>query len=424
MHAFARTEDDAEELAEFLTDIDRVEPVVVISTHHDAPMLDPDEVARRLGVEVRVITGADATRTLSGALPPGAGVYGECVRVYPGGADWLDRPYASQFISAAKASHLSSARVYSELEGFLWNTQRVMVETPALGSRVDAATKARLQAVARRVAEDRVARASVLPVPDDAPVAFTGQVWDTVSPAEAPPERADDGQEELRRLLHAAQAAEVRLRDQLQRQSMINQRLAREVSQLRRRAGVVGPSAGEELESMARAVHAAQSEAARWKEKERERREETRQLRLEVRRLQQDSGAPGPSEAARLRAEVHAAWERRLPEADKPHRPLAGYRFGPRFMDSVWALDGLDRDKLADVMMEVLTGLADALPGRAMHQYHAGEGGAEAVQHSELGHLWRANLQTNAASARRLHFYRGPGGVVTFVSVRVHDDAV
>lgn len=36
--------------------------------------------------------------------------------------------------------------------------------------------------------------------------------------------------------------------------------------------------------------------------------------------------------------------------------------------------------------------------------------------------LWRAHLQTNTASARRLHFWRLPGGEVELWHVGTHDE--
>ena len=57
------------------------------------------------------------------------------------------------------------------------------------------------------------------------------------------------------------------------------------------------------------------------------------------------------------------------------------------------------------IAVEVLTGIADSMPGREMHRLRAGSKGSAANwEHPEYGSAWRVSLQVKAASARRLHF--------------------
>jgi hypothetical protein len=73
--------------------------------------------------------------------------------------------------------------------------------------------------------------------------------------------------------------------------------------------------------------------------------------------------------------------------------------------------------------VEVLTGLAETMPGRDMHRLRgSAKGDFGYVEHAEYGTVWRVALQIGTASARRLHFWRGTDGKVMFAAVGVHDD--
>jgi len=74
------------------------------------------------------------------------------------------------------------------------------------------------------------------------------------------------------------------------------------------------------------------------------------------------------------------------------------------------------------VIVEVLTGLADTMPGRGLHRLRDGTGSGAPITDPTLGTAWRANIQTNTASARRLPFWRAAAGRVTLAKIGVHDD--
>jgi len=124
------------------------------------------------------------------------------------------------------------------------------------------------------------------------------------------------------------------------------------------------------------------------------------------------------------RHEVYLAWVDRIPATDKAVRALpAGWRVGPQFLDSLDDLEGVSREKVAAVVVEVLTGLAKDLPGRDLHRLRTGEGGNAPVATREDGATcWRAALQRETASARRLHYWEIPGGAVELSRVVAHDD--
>ena len=126
---------------------------------------------------------------------------------------------------------------------------------------------------------------------------------------------------------------------------------------------------------------------------------------------------------AQFRHEVYMQWITRVPAAQKESLPLADYGFGPDFLDSVNTVQGVDRTKIVSVAMEILTGLADSMPGREMHRMRT-TASIPGRDHPVYGTFWRVSLQVKTASARRLHFWRGEGGRITFANVGVHDDAL
>jgi hypothetical protein len=121
--------------------------------------------------------------------------------------------------------------------------------------------------------------------------------------------------------------------------------------------------------------------------------------------------------------EIDLAWARRVPAADKPNRPLAGWSYGPEFFETLHTLEGIDRSKVVDVIVEVLTGLDTELSARGLHQLRSGDGGDDAPRVGPHGETyWRVALQQGTPGARRLHYSRAPDGFITLFSVRHHDD--
>lgn len=124
------------------------------------------------------------------------------------------------------------------------------------------------------------------------------------------------------------------------------------------------------------------------------------------------------------RHEVYLAWVERIPASDKALRPLPEkWLVGPRFLDSLSGLEGVSREKVAAVVVEVLTGLAKDLPGRDLHRLRTGvAGNSPAVTREDGAVAWRAALQRETPSARRLHYWELPGGLVELSRVVAHDD--
>ncbi|GGU09477.1 hypothetical protein [Nocardioides albus] len=156
---------------------------------------------------------------------------------------------------------------------------------------------------------------------------------------------------------------------------------------------------------------------------------ELARMRSQLRRAKQRTAPPEvapPVFADRERGFRHlveAAWARRIPVGEQPTRPLPGFAIGEKFLDSVDALEGIATDKIADVVMEVLTGLAEQSTGRELHQLRTSVGGNSAPQSRPDGAVcYRVSMQIHTPSARRLHFWKCPDGTIELSRVVVHDD--
>lgn len=86
-------------------------------------------------------------------------------------------------------------------------------------------------------------------------------------------------------------------------------------------------------------------------------------------------------------------------------------------------VDRVDPRKVADVVFEVLTGLAKDLPGRELHRLRERHGTSPyLVRPADGATAWRVALQVNSPGARRLHLWVLPGGRIDLSRVGVHND--
>jgi hypothetical protein len=132
--------------------------------------------------------------------------------------------------------------------------------------------------------------------------------------------------------------------------------------------------------------------------------------------------APETPEQAFERA-IRESWIDRLEEGDRKTHPLVAFTVRESLIDSI-ARTGADRQKAVDAAMEVACGLAKAIEGRRLHRLRTSTGGNAAYRRrrADGATAWRCNIQTNASSARRLHYWVLLGGTIEFVSVALHDD--
>jgi len=120
---------------------------------------------------------------------------------------------------------------------------------------------------------------------------------------------------------------------------------------------------------------------------------------------------------------VLTQWATRTLPSEQHDRPLTEFLIGPRFLESLERLEGIRAEKVADVVFEIVTGLASRLPSREVHHLRAGSGGDDPVRVRDDGAVaWRASLQVNAPSARRIHYWVLPSGQIELARVATHDD--
>lgn len=120
---------------------------------------------------------------------------------------------------------------------------------------------------------------------------------------------------------------------------------------------------------------------------------------------------------------VLTAWATRTEPGEQAEHPLPDYHLGDDFLDSLDRLEGISEAKVADVVFEILTGLAAQMPSRELHRLRTGNGGDDPARTRDDGAVaWRVSLQVKTPSARRLHFWVLPDGTHEFAKVGVHDD--
>lgn len=152
-------------------------------------------------------------------------------------------------------------------------------------------------------------------------------------------------------------------------------------------------------------------------------------LREAVRRKSR-SGVAAPddsrlfeSDKDQLSFEINQAWARMTQPAEKGVRPLKRWSFSSDFFDTLREVEGVSRGKVVEVIVHVLTGMDAELASRERHQLRTGKGGDDPPVVRKGGEpCWRVSLQSNAPSARRLHYWSCSDGSIELSGIRVHDD--
>lgn len=120
---------------------------------------------------------------------------------------------------------------------------------------------------------------------------------------------------------------------------------------------------------------------------------------------------------------VTTQWALRIQVGEQRSMPLHDYTIGPEFLESLRRLQGITPEKVADVVVEIVTGLALTIDSRDLHVLREGHGPSEkAVTRADGATCWRASLQVGTPAARRLHYWVLTGGGIELSRVTVHDD--
>ena len=143
------------------------------------------------------------------------------------------------------------------------------------------------------------------------------------------------------------------------------------------------------------------------------------------RALAADSDGLFATAGERLRHDVYLAWAKNVPASEKARRALpSDWTAGPGFAASLYGFTepGVVA-KALKATVEVLTGAAERNAAREVHALRANSGGdAAQMVRKDGAKCFRAAIEQNVASARRLHFWRLPDGSVELSRVVVHDD--
>jgi hypothetical protein len=123
-----------------------------------------------------------------------------------------------------------------------------------------------------------------------------------------------------------------------------------------------------------------------------------------------------------IRYAVHTTWASRIPAGDKALLRVPGYDIGEDFAGSLDKLDESQIAKTFKCVVDVLTDLSRQMPARRVHPLRANVGPDSAVTRLDGAVCYRASLEAQTASARRLHYWKLPSGRIELSRVVTHDD--
>lgn len=131
-----------------------------------------------------------------------------------------------------------------------------------------------------------------------------------------------------------------------------------------------------------------------------------------------------PTAEDAVRHGIYMAWVSRIPASAKAERPLPDYVVGDEFADTLALFDAGQQAKAFRACVDVLTGMAKDVTGRRLHALRAGDGGddPQRTRTADGAVGFRVNVETNTASARRLHFWKRTDGTIELARVVLHDD--
>lgn len=123
-------------------------------------------------------------------------------------------------------------------------------------------------------------------------------------------------------------------------------------------------------------------------------------------RLRKAGNSKAPAESANapqfadheqgFRYRVLTRWATRTLPSEQTQRPLPDYVIGPEFLESLGELQGITEEKVADVVFEIVTGLAPQIASRQVHPLRTGTGGDDPFRIRDDGaRAYRASLQVD-----------------------------
>ncbi len=250
------------------------------------------------------------------------------------------------------------------------------------------------------------------PVPDIAPRRPTP--LDLARKSAAPAPRSPQAGRPAGVPAAASRVSVEELSNELAAERATRKSLANELARLRERAAQLD----DEMAQAARTIERLQTRY-RSADLARQRAVKALQSRTQPSPDEDDRAFLNPEE--QFRYDVYREWARRVPAAEKASKPLAAYLLGPDFLRSLDDIEGISRNKILAVVVEVLTDQVRHLAGRDLHQLRAGPAGSPYVTRDDGATCWRVALQRGSAAARRLHYWRTRDGY-ELSRVVLHDD--
>jgi len=427
----------------------RLRPAVVISTRPGStkPLIDAEQIEGEVAgiADVYVILNGKCTWEMAAHMAEGSHVFGGAGRVYPQGVAWehdlaksplrfthsgsgstastqrlIDDAYM-----AAKPSPRSSGRgtapnpAFAALLNFVPETPDVEPEKPKpVATPKPATPQAPVPAPEPAKAAQASEPAPTLPTPPQAisphSIAAAGMLNDLIviepAPAPEPATQVQPGQ--------ALQSAQLALATSRSTVTTLQQQL----NNGRRRAQ-------QELDVATRALHVEVAELDHKLADVRERHSE----KLQTARKKSGNGGTGASISAynpelftdsedAMRHAIYLTWVERVPAFDKNDWALPSYAIGAQFITSFESHSGVTRTKALKCVVDVLTDLARDNASRRVHILREGQGADTITQREDGAICYRANIETDTSSARRLHYWKLTDGSLELSRVVTHDD--
>ena len=123
-----------------------------------------------------------------------------------------------------------------------------------------------------------------------------------------------------------------------------------------------------------------------------------------------------------VRYAVHLTWVQRIPATDKAVLSVQDYDISAAFAGSLEKLDEAQLSKALKCVVDVLTDLSRQMPTRRVHPLRTAVGPDAPVTRSDGATCYRASIEAQTASARRLHYWKLPSGRIELSRIVNHDD--
>jgi hypothetical protein len=121
-----------------------------------------------------------------------------------------------------------------------------------------------------------------------------------------------------------------------------------------------------------------------------------------------------------FRYEIEQHWLWTVQETDRDEYPLTDYQLGRDWLAALEVIELVDRRKILDVVVEVLTGRAVGSTARRPRRMRIA--GSAPRTRADGAIAWRCDIKQGSASAPRLMYWKLPDNTVELGRVAAHDD--